>query len=177
MIYTAAQKDNIRLFVKKVRKKHDEEIAKIYATKDVVSFEKNGLAPKLPDNPEKFLNGLGQWSYVVREVEYVTKNYYNGINSLVTTQNDGLAPRLPGDAEKFLNGLGQWAQITQEINYNTTVDVDMVSTENNGLAPRLPGDPEKFLNGMGEWVTVSGGGAILDFDTFNESDVDDMFKE
>ena len=61
MAYKAISKAEVKRFVHEVRKAHDVIIERIYAHKDTVTAANNGLAPKLPDEETKFLNGKGQW--------------------------------------------------------------------------------------------------------------------
>ena len=61
MAYKAISKAEAKRFVHEVRKAHDVIIERIYAHKDTVTAEANGLTPKLPDEEAKFFNGKGQW--------------------------------------------------------------------------------------------------------------------
>lgn len=61
-------------------------------TYSVVTKSADGLAPKLPDDATKFLDGKGSWS----------------VPPVVTTTANGYCPKLPNDNTKFLCGDGTW---------------------------------------------------------------------
>ena len=68
MAYKAISKAEAKRFVHEVRKAHDVIIERIYAHKDTVTAANNGLAPKLPDEENKFLNGKGEWAIPPNDV-------------------------------------------------------------------------------------------------------------
>lgn len=61
MMYVVS-KEEVKKFVTNVRKEHDVKIAEKYANKDVVTTEKKGLTPQLPNDAGKFLDGKGNWN-------------------------------------------------------------------------------------------------------------------
>ena len=68
------KKNEIKRYITEIRKAHDVIIEQIYAHKDVVDSTKNGLAPRLPDDNTKFLDGTGQWSEPRHFQGYITSS-------------------------------------------------------------------------------------------------------
>lgn len=67
-------KNEIKRYITEIRKAHDVIIERIYAHKDVVDSTKNGLAPQLPDDNTKFLDGTGHWSEPRHFQGYITSS-------------------------------------------------------------------------------------------------------
>lgn len=82
----AITKAEAKRFITAVRKAHDVEIAKVYATKDVVSTEANGLAPQLPNDTTKFLRGDGTWKVPTTGSGTATINPGRGLEENNSTQ-------------------------------------------------------------------------------------------
>ena len=136
-------KDETKLFVKNVRIKHDEEIAKIYATKDVVSVEKNGLAPKLPGDAEKVLNGKGAWTNLGNHLNVTKENncYYMSVNLYDQNVNSSKS-RFNMNETKFT---GNWTSNSNFYIYDNGIELanekNYIDTETERMIVELKDSP------------------------------------
>jgi hypothetical protein len=124
-------------------------------TTDDVSITKHGFAPRLPDDPAKFFNGVGD--YVIPTPADADLILSDVTTNNVTSTKHGFAPRAPADATKFLNGAatGTYAAVKDSDLATTDITTNDVSISKHGFAPRAPNDVTKFLNGTGAYSIPS----------------------
>ena len=121
-----------------------------------VSTSKHGLAPKLPNDATKFLDGAGAYD-TVKDSDLSTSDVTT--NDVSTTKH-GFAPKLPNDATKFFDGTGTYDTVKDSDLSTTDVTTNDVSTSKHGFAPKLPNDATKFLNGVGAYAVPPGSGGV-----------------
>lgn len=114
-------------------------------TYNVVSTSANGLAPKLPNNASKYLNGQGQWTtpseYTLPQASSTTLGGVKiGSNITVSSGTISLTK------SNVVDALGYTPPTT-----NTTYS--LATTSASGLLRQLNGNTSQFLNGNGQWAT------------------------
>lgn len=142
-----------------------------------VSITQHGLAPKAPNDINKFLRGDATWASPFAGVAGTTDviPLFTTLGSL-TLQNSAIKRistgpdwyQLQGNLGTFsayrlwaTNSLVAGTAIVDDIFINTSL-VDRtngdVSITSHGFAPKAPNDATKFLNGLGTWSVPPGAG-------------------
>lgn len=114
-------------------------------TYNVVSTSANGLAPKLPNNASKYLNGQGKWTTPSGySLPQATTTVLGGvkIGSNISVSNGTISLT----KANVVSALGYTPPTT-----NTTYS--LATTSASGLLRQLNGNSSQFLNGNGQWAT------------------------
>lgn len=115
-----------------------------------VSITKHGLVPKAPNDPTKFLDGIGVFD-TVKDADLSTSDVTT--NNVDTTKH-GFVPKAPNDSTQFLDGTGAFDTVKDTDLSMSDVTTNNVSTTKHGLTPKLPNDATQFLDGSGAFDTV-----------------------